>query len=98
MGSFAPLPTPVDSRWTIGWQLAVDPVTHVFLEVLRRLNPRAYRAARSEAEARVDELVDGAVPATTDVPVDYEELARRLDLEPCRDPEPDPEGPVSPPG
>ncbi|MFP6770063.1 MAG: hypothetical protein VB859_17940 [Planctomycetaceae bacterium] len=99
MGSFAPLTTPVDSRWPSGWQMAVDPATRAFLNVLRRLNPRAYRAARSEAEAHVDELVDGAVPESSDLSTDYKELADRLGLEPCRDPKPDPDppGPVGSP-
>jgi len=82
MGSLATLPEPVCSKWPTGWQLAVDPATRVFLDVLRRLKPRDYGRARAAAEQQVEDLVAGVVPEDTDQPVDYDELARRLGIEP----------------
>jgi len=82
MGSLASLPTPVDSRWPIGWQLSVDPATRAFLNVLRRLHPGAYTEAQAEAQGQVGKLIEGAVPEGTDQRVDYDELAERLDLDP----------------
>ncbi len=81
MGLLASLPVSSDSRWSTGWQLSIDPSTRVFLDVLRRLNPGAYNEARARAQSQVDELTTGAVPASTDRPVDYEELAGRLGLD-----------------
>ena len=80
MGLLASLPVSSDSRWPTGWQLSIDPSTRAFLDVLRRLNPGAYDEARAQAQSQVDELTTGAVPASTDRPVDYEELAGRLGL------------------
>ena len=80
MGLVASPPVASDSRWPTGWQLSIDPSTRAFLDVLRRLNPGAYNEARAQAQAQVDELVTGAVPASSDRPVDYEELAGRLGL------------------
>ena len=82
MGLLASLPTPVDSRWPIGWQLSVDPATRAFLGVLRRLNPGAYNEAQQEAQGQVRKLTEGSVPEGTDQRVDYDELAERLDLDP----------------
>ena len=82
MGSLASLRTPVASRWPTGWQLSVDPATRAFLNVLRRLNPGAYTEAAAAAEAQVEKLVEGTVPGSTGRPVDYDERARRLGLDP----------------
>jgi len=85
MGLLASLPTPVDSRWPIGWQLSVDPATRAFLNVLRRLYPGAYSEAQDEAQGQVRKLIEGVVPEGTDQKVDYDELAQRLDLDPTQD-------------
>ena len=82
MGLVASLPVASDLRWPTGWQLSIDPSTRAFLDVLRRLNPGAYNEARAQAQSQVDELITGAVPGSTDHPVDYEELAGRLGLAP----------------
>ena len=80
MGLVASLPVASALRWPTGWQLSIDPSTLAFLDVLRRLNPGAYNEARAQAQSQVDELITGAVPGSTDQPVDYEELAGRLGL------------------
>ena len=81
MGSLAPFPKPVQSNWSTGWQMAVDPATRTFLDVLRRLMPGDYARARAAAEHQVEDLVSAVVPGDVHHPGDYDELARRLDIE-----------------
>ena len=81
MGSLATFPKPVQSKWPTGWQMAVDPATRTFLDVLRRLRPGDYARARVAAEHQVEDLVSDVVPGDVDQSVAYDELARRLDIE-----------------
>ena len=81
MGSLATFSKPVRSKWPTGWQMAVDPATRTFLNVLRRLRPGDYVRARAAAKQQVEDLVSDVVPGDVDRPVDYDELARRLDIE-----------------
>ena len=80
MGSLATFPKPVRSTWPTGWQMAVDPATRTFLNVLRRLRPGDYVRARAAARQQVEDLVSGVVPGDVDQSVNYDELARRLDI------------------
>lgn len=81
MGSSAPSSNPVEHAWLRGWQMAVDPATRVFLNVLRRLRPGDYWKAREEARAQVEELIDDAVPDRLDQPSDFDAVLARLDLD-----------------
>ncbi|HAB13050.1 MAG TPA: hypothetical protein DCE47_15300 [Planctomycetaceae bacterium] len=80
MGSLATFSKPVRSKWPTGWQLAVDPATRTFLNVLRRLRPGTYIRARAAARQQVEDLVSDVVPGDVDQLVDYDQLARRLDI------------------